>query len=335
MENNNQDIKLCPSCGARNKAVYNYCNECGAALNQNDYANSANTAQGGYANAGQQNQYSANGSYYGGQYTQNGYAGGYAPYGAYAPYMGVPDFDGVSAKDLYEFSGEKPQFFEKLKEQHFTGKNGPFCWPLFILGILLGFFGMGCWYLYHKMYKPAVAFFAVTAAQISVAAFFVIILLKDFTSVINSGYLDSALEKYAENTTEIPMELFSSIGINTLIMEGISNLISVTTLALTIALPFYAYKQYKKFAINKIRTEYQKGFQPNLRRKGGTNSGAVVLASVLYAITGIALLVTVVIGCVNFVLQNADNIPNGITLNEHYEHSPYSNDGFDFNDFLD
>ena len=66
MENNNQDIKLCPSCGARNKAVYNYCNECGAALNQTDYANSANTAQSGYANAGHQNQYSANGSYYGG-----------------------------------------------------------------------------------------------------------------------------------------------------------------------------------------------------------------------------------------------------------------------------
>lgn len=292
MENHNQDIKLCPSCGAKNKAVYSFCNECGAQLSRSDYNASANT-NGGYQNVGQQNQYGGtNGSYCGTTQTANGYTGNYTPYGFYAnqPYMNTPDFNGVSAQDLYEFSGEKPQFYEKLRTQHFTGKNGPYCWPLFILGMLLGFFGMGCWYLYHKMYKPAAAFLAATVAQISIAAFFVVEFLKEFSNAVSSGYLDKAFEEYAEYGTEIPTDIFSSFGMNMLIMDGISNIISILTLALTIALPFYAYKQYKNFAINKIRLEYSKSVQPNLRHSGGTNSGAVVAASILYGLAFFALI---------------------------------------------
>ena len=311
MENNNQDIKLCLSCGAKNKAAYKFCNECGAELNQTSYANSApasdtdNQHQNSHGTAngycgGQQN-YS---DYSGGNPNGNGYTGNYGPYGFYAnqPYMNTPDFNGVSAKDLYEFSGEKPQFFQKLCQQHFTGKNGPFCWPLFILGILLGFFGMGCWYLYHKMYKPAAAFLAATVAQISIAAFFVVEFLKEFSNAVSSGYLDKAFEEYAEYGTEIPTDIFSSFGMNMLIMDGISNIISILTLALTIALPFYAYKQYKNFAINKIRLEYSKSVQPNLRRSGGTNSGAVVAVSILYGLTFFALIGFMVACIVNSLI---------------------------------
>ena len=334
MENNNQDIKLCLSCGAKNKAAYKFCNECGAELNQTSYANSApvsdtdnqyqnpqGTANGYY---GSQPNYS---DYSGTQPNANGYTGNYGPYGFYAnqPYMNTPDFNGVSAKDLYEFSGEKPQFFEKLCQQHFTGKNGPFCWPLFILGILLGFFGMGCWYLYHKMYKPAAAFFAATVVQISLSVYFVVEFLKEFSTIMSSGYLDGMLEEYG---TQIPPEIFSSFGMNMLVMEGVSNIISIVMLVLTIALPFYAYKQYKNFALNKIRSEYQKGFQPNLRFKGGTNGVAVVLASVLYGISVIALVISMVIGCVSFVFQNIDNFPNGSNYNEYYEDWPYGD--FDY-----
>ena len=332
MENNNQDIKLCPSCGAKNKAAYRFCNECGAELNQTNYANSAPAGENGnqYQNPqgfkngyqgaapnqngyyGGQPNYNYSGQYggqpnysgyYGGQPNgyANGYTGNYAPYGFYAnqPYMNTPDFNGVSAKDLYEFSGEKPQFFEKLKQQHFTGKNGPYCWPLFILGMLLGFFGMGCWYLYHKMYKPAAAFFAATLAQISLSAYFVVEILKEFSTIMSSGYLDGMLEEYAEYGTEIPTEIFSSFGTNTIIMDSISNLISIVTLVLTIALPFYAYKHYKNFALNKIRLEYTRSIQPNLRASGGANVGAVVAASILYGFLFLVLIGFMVAWIVN------------------------------------
>ena len=101
MENNNQDIKLCPICGAKNKSAYKYCNECGAALNQSEYSKTANHS---YSN---NPTHTSQTNYYGSQSQQDGYTPNYIPYdmNTHAFYDGVPDFYGVSAKDLYEFTG--------------------------------------------------------------------------------------------------------------------------------------------------------------------------------------------------------------------------------------
>ena len=337
MENNNQEIKLCPSCGAKNKSTYKFCNECGATLNQQSFTNPADNAQTPtYVNnvAPQVPPYGANGAYYQNQQPQNGYAPNYAPYGGNSGYgyTAEVNFDGVSAKDVYDFTGRKASFYEKLRTQHITGKNGPYCWPLFVLGLLLGFFGMGCWYLYHKMYKPAVGFIAAAVAQMAMAAYSVYFALDYVFNNLDFENLEGFLEEYSGGSAILQSDMFSSINPMMFILESASNLLSLAAFVLTIALPFFAYKQYKNFAIKQIRLEYCKNPQPQIALKGGTKGGLVTLASILYGIAYFVLIIDLVVWCVALVFEKA-----GTTYYEddplrggYYEQSPFSDEDYDF-----
>lgn len=330
MENNNQDIKLCPVCGAKNKAAYKFCNECGAALNQSGYAE--------YTNPSRDNRppHTSESGYYGSQNPQNGYTPNYIPYdmNTQAVYEGIPDFYGIPAKDIYEFTGEKPSFFNKLKTEHFSGKSGPYCWPLFVLGLILGFFGMGCWYLYHKMYKPAAAFFVGEIIQKAISFYSISTILNTILSNYSQEMFDSLISN-PENPTIIAALLSGQTGFEfiALALEGLSSILSIATFILTIALPFFAYKQYKNFAIKKIRTEYSKNALPNLSAKGGTSKSALVFASILYAI--VFIITSSVI--VNFVVefsQKSIEYSKNTTVYEQYDELPFNNEFDDYEDFF-
>ena len=349
MENNNQDIKLCPACGAKNKAAYKYCNECGAALNQSNY----NTSGAGnpppvYNNNSQQNYnngnnyappYGADSSYYNGQYNGQFGQGSYTPYPPYgvnmnAPYYGTPDFDGVSAKDVYDYTG-KAKLFNKLRIQHFGAASGPYCWPLFILGLLLGFFGMGCWYVYHKMYKPAMAFFAATIADLALRVFLVVVAINSVLELLASGELNDIIN--SSDYTSAQIEEFFINGMSGMgrlsLLSMAANLISLAGFVLAIVLPFFAYKQYKNHILKKIRAEYSKTPMPDIAAIGGSNVGFTVTAVVTYAIAYIVMIFVMFGSMFQAIDKFAQDfeMPDGY-YEDYYDELPYGTEEFEYND---
>lgn len=315
MENNNQDIKLCPSCGAKNKAVYKYCNECGAILNQTYYTGHQSSAQNSYSgqytkpNYGYQQ--STNQQYYNGHFNQGGYTP-YSPYEIYAnaPYYGTPDFDGVSAKDVFEYTGRKTKLFNNLKNQHFSSKGSAFCWPLFVLGFLLNFFGMGCWFLYHKMYKPAVALFSVSAINLVITCLNVLS-LNSISDQQIIGLLESNSTSYYYNS--------NILGPTYTISSAISSFLGMVSFGVTIFLSFFAYKWYKNHLLNKIREEYAKSPMPNLFMAGKPKGGLVAVASVIY---GIIFFVSVFLCALPFVIRTF-NVTKEYLEDKYYNSIPY------------
>lgn len=327
MENNNQDIKLCPACGAKNKSAYKYCNECGEPLNQSEYVGSANPSPNNITPQ------TSNNGYYGSQNAQNSYTPNYIPYDTHSQiiYEGVPDFYGVPAKDIYEFTGEKPTFFNKLRTEHFSGK-APYCWPLFVLGLIFGFFGMGCWYLYHKMYKPAAALIVGAIANAAIGFSSITLLFNTMLNNYTQEFFDSMLEN-PENPAAMEALLSDQTGLIVFALEGLSTIISIAVFVLTIVLPFFAYKQYKNFAVKKIRDEYGKSALPNLSTKGGTSGGTVVFACVLYAVIFIVSLSVIISFAVKFFQKSMEYSKNS-TVYEQYEELPFNNEFYDYEDYF-
>lgn len=342
MENNNQDIKLCPACGAKNKAAYKYCNECGTPLNQNYYSgvdnentppvyNNIQNGQNSAYNSGKDfgEERNDNAPQYNGQFSQGGYTP-YSPFGENinAPYYGTPDFSGASAKDVYDFTGENPELFYKIRTQHFSGKNTPYCWPMFILGLLLDFFGIACWYLYHKMYKPAMGFLAISFANIALKTYALFLVFGSITPeqirvILNSP--DRSYDILSEIATDSNLIFVSLI-------NSATNLINVVALILTIVLPFYAYKQYKNFALGKIFGEYSKSLLPNLKASGGSNVGAVVVATIAYILITVITFVASILPFIGTVIKVAEEEHRNPKSN-YYSDKPFEERlPFDFDD---
>lgn len=331
MENNNQDIKLCPVCGAKNKSAYKYCNECGTPLNQSNYTNTSTPNN-------VPPQASQNG-YYGSQSSQNSYTPNYIPYGMNAQpiYEGTPDFYGIPAKDIYEFIGEKPAFFNKLKTEHLSGRTGPYCWPLFILGLIFGFFGMGCWYLYHKMYKPAAALIAGALVQ-TVTKLYTVWLLFDiilnnfseefYNSIVGNVNDPAAIDRMAEAL------LADSNGVLIFAIDAFSSIVSIAAFVLTIVLPFFAYKQYKNFAINKIRAEYSQNALPNISSAGGSKGGMVALASVLYAALNIIAVIAIIVSFAVGIYQKSMEYSKNAPVYEQYDENPFNQEFGNYEDYF-
>lgn len=345
--NNNHNIKLCPNCGAKNKAAYKYCNDCGTPLDQTNYKEpGASSAPPFYGNISpNQPPYGGNGNqyppyvsnpYYTGQFGQ----GGYTPYppntaNMNAPYVGTPDFDGVSAKDVYDFTGEKAVLFNKLRIQHFSGKSGPYCWSLFVLGLVLGFFGMGCWYLYHKMYKPAIGFLAAGAVEIGVKLYTIYIMFDLFTKSVNERFVDKILNSGGFDLNGMEDELLGSGGLAVSVLDYFADSIRTVTLLLAIILPFFAYKHYKNYALRKIRFEYTKSPMPDIKAAGGSKGGLVATASVIYAVIYLVVLCISVFPFVDKLVktteQYIENNPGSYYIDD-YEQLPFNDGGLEFDD---
>lgn len=356
--NNNEQIKLCPACGAKNKAIYRYCNECGEPLTDNVNAENT-TSQSSYTSApnfnsnpnyggGQNNYYGTNNGGYSANPNGQTYTPPYqAPNNPYqdritAEVEATPDFDGVSATDVYDFTGRKIDLFRKLREQHFGNGSGPYCWPLFVLGLTLGFFGMGCWYLYHKLYRPAIGFFAAAVAKLGITiaicwAMFgeLLNIMPDYIGDIVGNNTDAAV-------TSITSALLEKILPVTMIFSVFSFLVGIASLALTIILPFSAYKLYKNNALKKINEAKMNSFSGSLTTVGGSRGGTVAIVSVIWGIVNIALISALSIWLFSgiFVMTNdyleENGYPDLYTYQDNfddYNQLPFDDDFDPFADF--
>lgn len=312
MENNNQDLKLCPVCGAKNKSIYQYCNECGAALVSQSYtgsgaasapvynsqANSQPVAPSyipeQYVNAPQteapQNTEQNNPPYSQYQQPQYNAQSQYTPPQNNYQQNNNPffNFNGVSEQEMFDYTGRKTGFYNKIKEQHLNGSN-PFCWPLLVLGLIFGFFGMGCWYLYHKLYKPALLFLGAAVVQLVVG---VLIIYTVFVPVMNSlgPILENANDSYALET--FAEEIIESIAFSVGLLGLVSNAFNIAGFVLAIVMPFSAYRTYKNTAISKITALKMQNPMASSADIGGTKGGTVALIAVAWGLIGVILFVS-------------------------------------------
>ncbi len=294
MQNNTQTevFKLCPNCSAKCKAVYQYCNECGAAL-QNISANEPNlsatqnptsftpaptipTAEVEANNDIAPSQAEAKDNTSNQANTQNFTAQPEPEQNNEPEKEPIMNrfFDGVSAEDMFNYTGKKPKLYAKLQKQQMTPMNKLFCLPLLILGILFGFFGMACWYIYHKLYKQAAIFFGL-------AFFFYAINIAGVYSVIDG--LATALPELITSPNE-PTDQEIAMFFQTIIkgfpiaLNALSYIGNLAQFVLAIVMPFYAYNTYRLTAIERIKKARLLPYGVDISSVGGTAKGYLALA---------------------------------------------------------
>lgn len=118
--------KICVRCSTENAEHYRFCKNCGASLpvvdkfkqSGYDYAEGSNGKQEGYA------------------------------------YPADFKYDSVSSAELEAYVGEgKEKICRKFFSMELLGKKASWHWPIFLFGILFGFFGMSFWFFSRKMFK--------------------------------------------------------------------------------------------------------------------------------------------------------------------------------------
>ena len=251
MQNN-----ICPVCKTENEPEYQYCKNCGKALYESQKA--ANTTSGGAASAlNPEPQPAINSS---------------------------DSVDGNSIDQVVTFVGKNherivPKFIKIEK----TGSKTDWCWPPFVLGILLGPIGTAMWFLYRKMYSAAAIFGA-----IGIAADYCMQAIDHFfgsgTSTFNS------LEKYINGFS---VGMFDYDGFmqaltnkNTVIAffaNSASNAIGIACAVLSGIFGIYLYKRHAAKTISKIKsvvtdTGYLK---IAIASKGGRSVGAVIVGALI------------------------------------------------------
>lgn len=303
MEHNQQPIqtKLCPVCGAKNRSVYRYCNECGAA-----FTNQASTMQvpfnGGYTSP----------------------ATPHAPPPAYAapPTPTAPietaTFDGVTAADLFTYTGKNPALYQKMLARRLSPAGRAFCVPLLILGLLLGFFGMACWYIYHKMYKPATLFLVLTAAYLAANLLSSVDIMNNLAGWYGdllgqlqngdmlSGMTEDQLAQYLYDS--LFQILNASSGPIATVAALLTNVGSIAQIALAIVLPFRAYDRYLNTAIGRIQKAYRKSDTPNIAKLGGTNKGLLAVSIVAYVIATLAIFYVLLAPLMEVMIQTLQDL---------------------------
>lgn len=291
METNDktQEIKLCPSCGAKNKAVYSYCNECGAPLtDQNMGATQFSSAP------GQSTGFTA--PVYVPQQPVIQPTPALQP--AVPVYTQSPpaDFDGMTPADLYAYTGSDNKLYAKMQQLYEQKQKGKklWCLPLFLLGLFFGSFGMACWHLYHRLYKRATALFCLTAVGWAIG---LIIAHQMLNGVMNTlpdllRFLESTYAPSYEYMIELYRQIYSAVP---WYGYAASMLISAVQLALVIILPFFAYRAYYQTAIVRIRKAYEKNPAPALQKLGAANPVPTVIVSVIAFILYVAAMVGIMI----------------------------------------
>lgn len=328
MEQNHscEQMKLCSNCGAKCKAVYKYCNECGAMLSADSH--NATTASASFATQNSSSSFTPAPPFStptesnqsatetvtetsdikeektdDAPITQN-----------ISQTKTEPDmntfFDGVSAEDMFLYTGRKPKLYGYLQRQQMYPANKLFCVPLFLLGLFFGFFGMACWYLYHKLYKPAAIFFGLTAF------FFIINIIGSYGLIDAFGeFMKQAIIGAGSGTySDFPSDQEAAYMLKTFLDNMptgyllISYLGNIAQLALAIVMPFFAYNTYRKTAIERIRKAYMSPFAPNIEMVGGTNKGmlalAIVVAVLIYIVSFVIILTPFIETVMELIIEN-------------------------------
>ena len=187
----------------------------------------------------------------------------------------------------------------RFAKMQLSGSKASFCWPVAIWGYILGPIGAALWFLYRKMYKIAILFFAIGIIISGVST-----VANTYLSDGETATVDAVLtiyEEYMNGDIDIN-EYFDKI--YSLEPSGAASVSNIVNIATAIITGIFAYNWYKKFAVKKINRLRASNVDSRyylfaLSASGGTNWGAVILGVVIYflittALTGVAAILTMV-----------------------------------------
>ena len=138
---------------------------------------------------------------------------------------------------------------------------------------------------------------------------------------------------YGEEGLEILSDFMLSGDPMVFILDEISSMIALCGFVLAIVLPFFAYRQYKNFAIKKIRYEYSKDAQPQLTLKGGTSGGWVAFVAAVYGCICFAFIILIASWFLNGMYQKAQDDAKANSNNGYHQETPFGDDSFGLDDF--
>ncbi len=262
------NFRICSGCGTENEEIYRFCKNCGKELQTPET---------------EQNSYNTQNSYKGMNFETD-----------------MPDIDGIPAEEMSVFLGGKARkIMPKFAKMQLSGSKASFCWPVVIWSYLFGPVGAALWFLYRKMYKIAILFFAIG------------IIISGISTVANTYLSDGETATVDDVLTIYEEYMNGDIDINeyfdkiySLEFSGAASVSNIVNIATAIITGIFAYNWYKKFAVKKINRLRASNVDSRyylfaLSASGGTNWGAVILGVVIYflittALTGVAAILTMV-----------------------------------------
>lgn len=269
-----EEKRICSECGTENEEKYRFCKNCGKELEAEGFEQQT------YGNV--YNQYVN---------VENGY-------------MNMPEIEGIPADEVSAFVGKKaPKIVRKFAKMQVTSSKASWCWPVAILSYFFGPIGAAFWYLYRKMYKLAIIFFAIGIVLSAATSFISVSGLlpggdgASFEEIVDT-YEDFVrgeitFEEYMEDITGALSDL-GGIG------NAVEEFFNIATLVITGIFSYYWYKKHTVKSIMKVRASNTdpRYYHFALSAVGGTSFGSVVIGVVIYAVldTVISVAVSLILG---------------------------------------
>lgn len=259
--------KFCPECKTENEEQFNFCKNCGTALDfkREKLSSDFNTPE---------------------QFDPTAQKG--SPMG-----NGMPEeIEGVQKREMLAFLGkDSDKIYDKFLKMEYSGSKVSWCWPVFLLTAFLGFFGTAIWFFYRKMFKPAIAFVIagtlVLGVQTALNFDNNIEVAKDIVSSIESVF-GGNMDSVANPELFFDEEGEPAVGEPTGVLALISDILDTAeTLIGGAVIAMFALHIYKKHAFEKIKEQREKhGDTPyylyTLSLSGGTSGGMLALGIIIF-----------------------------------------------------
>ena len=249
--------KVCVRCSCVNEEQYRFCKNCGASLPVVEHSFRGFNGENDIPE--EQRQYS---------------------------YDAI-DYDGVSAEELSAYVGENSdKIMPKMFAMQAVSKKASWCFPVFIFGLVFGFFGMSFWFFARKIYKIGALLlalgFAFTVADAAINLGANKALIDGYWEIISADVnQDDNIEQIIDTMNEKANALFTEY------MEGYNPVISgIASYAGGVFAPiflsvfaFYLYKQKAIKDIKNIKERYEGDtlVLERIKASGGRNRALVFI----------------------------------------------------------